>query len=170
MELLGQVMQKILGEEESDEEDILSDDGDEFDFVSFVGPCFIGLYAYSPVHSRWPCNADSEGHALDSQAISRVWYELDKAAPKLGELAGTLDGVNMKADDVPGVHSYLTHIRSLESQLQRMALRPELLSLPSASHKIDFSLGWFITCSSSNFHHSSRSSLLILLVKLLARL
>jgi hypothetical protein len=32
---------------------------------------------------------------LDSQAISRVWYELKKAAPKLGELAICLDGVQM---------------------------------------------------------------------------
>jgi hypothetical protein len=64
--------------------------------------------------------------ALDSQAISRVWYELDRAAPKLGELAGLLEGVNMKADDVPRVQSYLANIQGLASQLEHMILHPDL--------------------------------------------
>jgi hypothetical protein len=64
---------------DSDTESIATDAGDEFDFTL-------------------PPNASK--NAYDEQAISRVFVELEQAAPKLGELAHFLNGVALNVDDV----------------------------------------------------------------------
>jgi hypothetical protein len=78
--------------------------------------------------------------------VARVFYELDNAAPKLGELAEYLRGVTMQASDLPRAQTFRIHLQNLLSQLDRLVIE---VVKPQAHLPVDTSAAQVFQSSSS---------------------
>jgi len=58
--------------------------------------------------------------ALDAQKTAHVFFELDQAAPKLGQLAEYLKHTCMTNSDLPRAAGFVEHLRTLMTELTRM--------------------------------------------------
>lgn len=84
---------------DTDTESIATDAGDEFDFTLLP---------------------NASKNAYDEQVISRVFAELEQAAPKLGELAHFLNGVALNMDDVSHAMEFRDQLTSLARSLTHL--------------------------------------------------
>ena len=120
-------------EEESDNESVATntpqdhdEDSNEFDFVALQG---------------------TSKAAFDEQAVARVFYEMEGAAPKLGELAAYLKQFNSlrQHDDIVRAVTFRNSLNSLQHELGRLignysesnssnhAIRPQSTPRPTAT-------------------------------------
>jgi hypothetical protein len=90
---------KETDRDQSDNESIATDEGDEFDFTAIKG-----------------CAQD----ALNAQKTARVFFELDQAAPKLEQLAVVLSGARMSHSDLNRAVGFVEKLEKLQFELARM--------------------------------------------------
>ena len=57
---------------------------------------------------------------MDEQRIACVFFELDQAMPKLGQLGGVLKGAHMSSSDIPCIISFIEQLEVLTSELKHM--------------------------------------------------
>ena len=79
-----------------------------------------------PSHTVRMPPACNQREALDKQKTARVFFKLDQAAPKLGQLGAVLKGARMNSSDIPRVASFIEQLEVLTSELKHMMSETKL--------------------------------------------
>ena len=95
--------------------------------------------------------------ALDAQKTARVLFELERAAPKLGQLGDILKGAVMGKSDIPRTTAFVEQLETLTIQLKRMIVNAQP---PSKSENVvaNSFIGQIDTLLSTPPRNTKRSS------------
>ena len=66
------------------------------------------------------CQGSAAREALDKQKTACVFFKLDQAMPKLGQLGTVLKGACMTSSDIPCIVSFIKQLEVLTSELKHM--------------------------------------------------
>ena len=66
------------------------------------------------------CQGSAAREALDKQTTACIFFELDQAMLKLGQLGAVLKGAHMSSSDIPHVVSFVEQLEVLTNKLKHM--------------------------------------------------